>query len=82
MVSWKSFKQTCINRFIMESEFIALNKAREEAEWFRQFLKDIPLWPKPVPAICFHYDNQGVISMHKTLYITVSLDIFVVDIIL
>ena len=27
----------------MESEFIALDKAREEAEWLRQFLQDIPL---------------------------------------
>jgi len=27
----------------MESEFIALDKAGEEAEWLRQFLEDIPL---------------------------------------
>ena len=46
----------------MESEFIALNKAGEEAEWLRQFLEDIPLWQKPVPAICIHCDNQAVIS--------------------
>ena len=46
----------------MESEFIALHKAREEAEWLRQFLKDIPLWPKPVPVICIHYDNQATMS--------------------
>ena len=32
----------------MESEFIGLNKAGEEAEWLRHFLEDIPLWPKPV----------------------------------
>jgi len=25
-------------------------------------LKDIPLWPKPVPAICIHCDNQAAIS--------------------
>jgi len=35
MVSWKSFKQTCIARSTMEWEFIALGKAGEEAEWFR-----------------------------------------------
>ena len=28
-VSWKSSKQTCIARFTMESEFIALDKAGE-----------------------------------------------------
>ena len=61
-VSWKSFKQTCIARSTMESEFIALDKAGEEAEWLRQYLKDIPLWPKTVPAICIHCDNQTAIS--------------------
>ena len=33
VVSWKSSKQTCIGRSTMESEFIALDKAGEEAEW-------------------------------------------------
>ena len=61
-VSWKSSKQTCIARSTMESEFIALDKAGEEAEWLRQFLEDIPLWQKPVPAICIHCDNQAAIS--------------------
>ena len=30
-LSWKSSKQTCIARSTMESEFIALDKAGEEA---------------------------------------------------
>ena len=46
----------------MESEFKALDKAREEVEWLWQFLKDIPLWQKPVPGICIHCDNQAAIS--------------------
>ena len=45
----------------MESEFIALDKAGEEAEWLRNFLEDIPCWPKPVLAICIHCDNQSAI---------------------
>ena len=32
----------------MESEFIALDKAGEEAEWLQNFLEDIPFWPKPM----------------------------------
>ena len=44
-VSWKSSKQTSIARSTMESEFIALDKAGEEAEWLRNFLEDIPFWP-------------------------------------
>ena len=46
----------------MESEFIVLEKAGEEAEWLWQFLKDIPLWPKLVPAIYIHCGNQAAIS--------------------
>lgn len=61
-ISWKSSKQTCIARSTMEAEFIALDKAGEEAEWLRHFLEDIPLWPKPVPAICIHCDSQAAIA--------------------
>ena len=46
----------------MESEFIALDKADEEAEWHRNFLEDIPNWPKPVPAVCIHCDSQAAIG--------------------
>ena len=62
MVSWKSSKQTVISRSIMESEFIALDKCGEEAEWLRHFLEDIPRWPKPVPLICIHCDSQSAIG--------------------
>ena len=61
-VSWKSSKQTCIARSTMESKFIALDKAGEEAEWLQHFLEDIPNWPKPVPAICIHCDSQSAIG--------------------
>ncbi|PHT54170.1 hypothetical protein CQW23_08632 [Capsicum baccatum] len=61
-VSWKSSKQTCIARSTMESKFIALDKAGEKAEWLRNFLEDIPYWPKPVAPICIHYDRQAAIG--------------------
>ena len=47
---------------VMESEFIALDKAGEEAEWLHQFLENIPIWPKPVLAICIHCDSQSTIG--------------------
>ncbi|GKC38310.1 hypothetical protein Tco_1050694 [Tanacetum coccineum] len=50
-ISWKSSKQTVIAKFMMESEFIALDKCGEEVEWLRQFVEDILRWPKPVTAI-------------------------------
>ncbi|GJY70630.1 retrotransposon protein, putative, ty1-copia subclass [Tanacetum coccineum] len=45
-ISWKSSKQTVIAKSTMESEFITLDKCGEEAEWLRQFVEDIPMWPK------------------------------------
>ena len=56
-ISWKSSKQMCIPKSTMESEFINLDKAGEEVEWLRQFLEDIPIWPKHVPTICMHCDS-------------------------
>ena len=35
----------------MEVEFVALDKCAEQAEYLRQFLEDIPRWPKHVTAI-------------------------------
>ncbi|RVW13910.1 Retrovirus-related Pol polyprotein from transposon TNT 1-94 [Vitis vinifera] len=61
-VSWKSSKQTVIARSTIESEFIALDKCGEEAEWLRHFLEDIPRWSKPVPPICIHCDSQSAIG--------------------
>ncbi|XP_073137638.1 uncharacterized protein [Henckelia pumila] len=57
-IAWKSSKQTVIARSTMESEFIALDKCAEEAEWLRLFLENVPGWVKPVPAICIHCDSQ------------------------
>ena len=60
--SWKSSKQTCIAKSTMESKFITLDKAGEEAEWLRHFLEDMPMWTKLVPPICIHCDGQSAIG--------------------
>ncbi|KAK1422305.1 hypothetical protein QVD17_25324 [Tagetes erecta] len=65
-ISWKSCKQTVIAKSTMESEFIALEKCGEEAEWLRQFVEDIPRWPKPLTAICIHCDSQSAIGRAKS----------------
>jgi len=46
----------------MEAEFIALDKADEEVEWLRNFLEDIPFWPKPLAPICIHCNSQAAIG--------------------
>ncbi|XP_073119711.1 secreted RxLR effector protein 161-like [Henckelia pumila] len=61
-ISWKSSKQTVIARSTMESEFIALDKCAEEAEWLRLFLEDVSGWVKPMPSICIHCDSQSAIG--------------------
>ena len=43
----------------MESEFIALDKAGEEAERLRNFLEDILNWSRHLHAICIHCDSQS-----------------------
>ncbi|GKB54982.1 zinc finger, CCHC-type containing protein [Tanacetum coccineum] len=68
-ISWKSSKQTVIAKSMMESEFIALDKCKEEAEWLRQFVEDIPRWPKPVTVIIIHCDSKSSMGRAKsTMY--------------
>ncbi|CAM8948128.1 unnamed protein product [Rhodiola kirilowii] len=50
-ISWASKKQTCITSSTMESEFIALAAAGKEAEWLRNLVHEIPLWPKSVAPL-------------------------------
>ena len=47
---------------MMESEFIALDKATEEVEWLRQFLEDIPEWSKLVSVITIYCNSQSTIG--------------------
>ncbi|GJS53662.1 hypothetical protein Tco_0627024 [Tanacetum coccineum] len=50
-ISWASKKQTCITDSTMESEFVALAALGKEAEWLRNLIYEIPLWPKPISPI-------------------------------
>ena len=55
-VSWKLFKLTCNVRSIMESELVALEKARSEAKWLRSLLVDLPLFTNHVAFDSIHCD--------------------------
>ena len=65
----------------MESEFIALDKAGEEAEWLRHFLEDMPMWMKLVPSIVYIMIANQLLVGYKVICTMVSLDIYVEDII-
>ena len=46
----------------MESRFIALAAAGKKAEWLRNILLDIELWPQPVPVISVYYDSEAILG--------------------
>jgi hypothetical protein len=60
-VSWRSCKQRILTRSTMEAELIALNTATVEADLLYEFLMDLPIIKKPLPAILMNYDNQIMI---------------------
>ena len=61
-ISWKSKKQTCITHSTMESEFVALASAGQEAEWLRDLLLEIPLASKNVSKVSIHCDSQATLA--------------------
>ena len=65
----------------MESEFIVLDKAGEEAECFDNFWKIYHYGQSQYPLYAFTAIIKQLYLVHKIFYITVSLDIFIVDII-
>ena len=65
----------------MESEFTALDKASEEAEWLHHFLEDFQYGHNLCLLSAFIAIVNQQLEEHKVIYITVSLDIFVGDII-
>nr|GEW19255.1 hypothetical protein [Tanacetum cinerariifolium] len=53
----------------IDTKFITLDKCGEKAEWLRQFVEDIPRWPKSVTAISIHCDSQLAIGRaQSTMY--------------
>ncbi|XP_047249923.1 uncharacterized protein LOC124885716 [Capsicum annuum] len=78
-ISWKSSKQTYIARSIMESEFVVLKLAGQEAEWLRNLLTDVPLWERQMSLVSLHCDSQTTIGIVKIVYTMVKRDIFTSD---
>nr|GEW43693.1 zinc finger, CCHC-type [Tanacetum cinerariifolium] len=60
--SWASKKQTCITSSTMDSEFVALAAAGNEAEWLRNLVYEIPLWPKPISTISIRCDSAATLA--------------------
>ena len=60
----------------MESEFIALELAGQEAEWIKNLLGDVPLWGTSVP-VSIQCDSQAAICTARTVFIMVKVDTYV-----
>ncbi|GKD76672.1 zinc finger, CCHC-type containing protein [Tanacetum coccineum] len=61
-ISWASKKQTCITSSTMKYEFVALAAAGKEAEWLRNLIYDIPIWPKPIAPISIRCDSAPTMA--------------------
>jgi len=61
-ISWGSKKQTYIADSTMATEFVALASCCKEAEWLRNLLIEIPIWPKPMPPVSIHCDSEATLS--------------------
>ena len=46
----------------MAAEFVALASSNKEAEWLRNLLLEILVWPKPVAPVSLRYDSQETLS--------------------
>ncbi|GJY50838.1 zinc finger, CCHC-type containing protein [Tanacetum coccineum] len=62
VISWASKKQTCITGSTMEYEFVALAAAGKEAEWLRNLIHEISIWPKLIATISIHCDSVATLA--------------------
>jgi hypothetical protein len=46
----------------MKTEFVALASCSKEAEWLRNLLMKISIWPKPMSPISLHCDSHATLS--------------------
>ncbi|GJY08540.1 zinc finger, CCHC-type containing protein [Tanacetum coccineum] len=61
-ISWASKKQTCITSSTMVYEFVALATAGKEAEWLRNLIHEILIWPKPIAPISIRCDSAPTMA--------------------
>jgi hypothetical protein len=61
-ISWASKKQTRISHSTMESKFIAIVIISKKAEWLRNILFDIKLWPQLMSVISLYCDSETTMS--------------------
>nr|GEV34316.1 zinc finger, CCHC-type [Tanacetum cinerariifolium] len=61
-ILWASKKQTYIIGSTIESEFVALAATGKEAEWLRNLIHEILIWPKPIVSISIRCDSAAILA--------------------
>ncbi|GKB30032.1 hypothetical protein Tco_0869433, partial [Tanacetum coccineum] len=61
-ILWASKKKTCITGSTMESKFVALGDVGKEADWLRNLIYEILIWPKPIAPISIHCDSAATLA--------------------
>nr|GEU56563.1 copia protein [Tanacetum cinerariifolium] len=61
-ISWAFKKQTCITGSTVESEFVALAAVGKEAEWLRNLIHEILIWPKPIAPTSILCDSAPIMA--------------------
>ncbi|GKD56268.1 hypothetical protein Tco_1289655, partial [Tanacetum coccineum] len=79
-ISWASKKQTRISGSTMKFEFVALAVVGKEAEWLRNLIHEIRIWPKPITPISIHCDSAATLAK-AVKCVMASLDTWVLDIV-
>lgn len=65
-IAWKLAKQTCISRFLLDAEMIALDSTEQHAKLLEIQLIDIPLMENPIPPMSIiRCNNQAAIAKAK-----------------
>ncbi|KAA0048707.1 gag/pol protein [Cucumis melo var. makuwa] len=68
VVTRRSVKQTCIDDYTMEAEYVVACKATKEAVWLRKFLTDLEVVPN------MHYQSLYTVTIEEQLQIQENLD--------
>nr|GEV01005.1 hypothetical protein [Tanacetum cinerariifolium] len=61
-ISWAFKKQTCITSYNIEYEFVALAATGKKAEWLRNLIHEILIWPKPIASISIYCDGAATLA--------------------
>nr|GEY76692.1 zinc finger, CCHC-type [Tanacetum cinerariifolium] len=57
---WKAI--TRVFKYLRESESVALAATGKEAEWLRNLIHEIPIWPKPIAPISIRCDSAPTMA--------------------